>query len=99
MSEQKIVLILKDKTLTKLAGNPFGRELFQEQVKDKVDLNQRFLNVLPEQIDYLATSFVQGFFGEIYKQIGRDGMEKNFDISAPSIKNPKKSIMDKLMIM
>lgn len=99
MSEQRIVLVLKDKTLTKLAGNPFGRELFQEQVKDRVDLNKKFVIEIPEQIDYLATSFVQGFFGEIYKQIGRDGIEKNLDISAPSIPNAKKSIIDKLMIM
>lgn len=99
MSEQRIVLVLKDKTLTKLAGNPFGRELFQEQVKGKIDLNKKFVIEIPEQIDYLATSFVQGFFGEIYKQIGRDGIEENLEVSAPAIPNAKKSIIDKLMIM
>lgn len=99
MSEQRIVLTIKDKTLTKLAGNPFGRELFQEQVKGKIDLSKKFVIEIPDRIDYLATSFVQGFFGEIYKQIGRDGMEKLFDVIAPSIPNAKKSIMDKLMIM
>ena len=43
MSEQRIVLTIKDKTLTKLAGNPFGRELFQEQVKGKIDLSKKFV--------------------------------------------------------
>ena len=99
MSEQRIVLTIKDKTLTKLAGNPFGRELFQEQVKGKIDLSKKFVIEIPDRIDYLATSFVQGFFGEIYKQIGSDGIEKNLEIVAPSIKNVKQSIMDKLIIM
>lgn len=99
MSEQRIVLTLKDKTLTKLAGNPFGRELFQEQVKDKIDLNNQFIIEIPDQIDYLATSFVQGFFGEIYKKIGPEGMDKNMTVYAPSIINAKRNIMDKLMMM
>ncbi len=99
MGEQKIILTLKDKSLTKLAGNPFGRELFQEQVKNKIDLHKPFIIEIPAQIDYLATSFVQGFFGEIYKQIGQEGMENNFQVIAPSIHNAKESIIAKLMIM
>ncbi len=99
MTNQKIFLEIKDKSLTKLAGNSYGRKLFDDQVDGRIDLNQPFVIVLPEQIDYLASSFIQGFFGKIYTEIGREGMEKNFDIVVPKISNPKKAILDRLMLM
>lgn len=99
MAEQRVTLEIKDKTLTKLAGNSYGRKLFEEQVDGKIDLNQPFEIKFPEQIDYMASSFIQGFFGKIYTEIGRDGMEKNFDIVAPQISNAKSAILDRLMLM
>ena len=99
MTEQKVALEIRDRSLTKLAGNSYGRKLFSEQVDGKIDLDQPFTIEFPEQIDYLASSFIQGFFGKIYTVIGREGMEKNFDIIAPKIDNPKKVILDRLMLM
>lgn len=61
MKEQELFLEIKDKSLTKLAGNSYGRKLFDAQVDGKIDLNQPFVIVFPEQIDYLASSFIQGF--------------------------------------
>lgn len=99
MAEQKVTLEIKDKTLTKLAGNSYGRKLFEEQVDGKIDLDQPFVIEFPKQIDYMASSFIQGFFGKIYTEIGRDGMEKNFDIIAENISNPKSMMLDRLMLM
>lgn len=99
MTEQKVALEIRDRSLTKLAGNSYGRKLFSEQVDGKIDLDQPFTIEFPEQIDYLASSFIQGFFGKIYTEIGREGMEKNFDIIATKIDNPKKVILDRLMLM
>ena len=99
MTEQKVALEIRDRSLTKLAGNSYGRKLFSEQVDGKIDLDQPFTIEFPEQIDYLASSFIQGFFGKIYTEIGREGSEKNFDIIAPKIDNPKKVILDRLMLM
>lgn len=99
MSEQRILLEIKDRSLTKLAGNIYGRKLFGEQVDGKINMNEPFVIVFPDQIDYLASSFIQGFFGKIYTEIGREGMEKNFDVIVPKILNPKKAILDRLMLM
>ena len=99
MSEQRILLEIKDRSLTKLAGNIYGRKLFDEQVDGKINMNEPFVIVFPDQIDYLASSFIQGFFGKIYTAIGREGMEKNFDVIVPKILNPKKAILDRLMLM
>ena len=99
MTEQKVALEIRDRSLTKLAGNSYGRKLFSEQVDGKIDLDQPFTIEFPEQIDYLASSFIQGFFGKIYTEIGREGMDKNIDIIAPKIDNPIKVILDRLMLM
>ena len=99
MSKKVISLEIKDRSLTKLAGNSYGRTLFDAQVDGRIDLNEPFTIVFPEQIDYLASSFIQGFFGKIYTEIGREGMEKNFDVVVSKISNPKKNILDRLMLM
>ena len=108
MSKQVISLEIKDRSLTKLAGNSYGRKLFDAQVDGRIDLNEPFTIVFPEQIDYLASSFIQVNFikirnikynGEIYTEIGREGMEKNFDVVVSKISNPKKTILDRLMLM
>ena len=52
MSKQVISLEIKDRSLTKLAGNSYGRKLFDAQVDGRIDLNEPFTIVFPEQIDY-----------------------------------------------
>ena len=99
MSKQVISLEIKDRSLTKLAGNSYGRKLFDAQVDGRIDLNEPFTIVFLDQMDYLASSFIQGFFGKIYTEIGREGMEKNFDVVVSKISNPKKTILDRLMLM
>lgn len=90
MTEQKVALEIRDRSLTKLAGNSYGRKLFSEQVDGKIDLDQPFTIEFPEQIDYLASSFIQGFFGKIYTEIGREGMEKISTSSLQKSTIPKK---------
>ena len=75
-----------DKTVTRLAGNPYGRLVYEEQVKGKVDFGKTVYITFPDEIIYIASSFVQGFFDEIVKIVrfpgwkdtpqGRNDVEK-----------------------
>ena len=47
--QTKIVLQF-DKALTRLAGNEFGKSVFDTQVKDKIDYTQQTEIVFPDQI-------------------------------------------------
>ena len=42
MSKQVIPLEIKDRSLTKLAGNSYGRKLFDAQVDGQINLNEPF---------------------------------------------------------
>ena len=47
MNEQVISLEIKDRSLTKLAGNSYGRKLFDAQVDGQIDLNKILMSLPP----------------------------------------------------
>ena len=93
--EARIELIL-DRTVTGLAGYELGKKVFDEQVKDKIDYDSPITIVFPDNIKKLASSFIQGFFGEIIENIGIVGIEKQVTIVAENDKLPK-SIIENLL--
>lgn len=77
--ENKIELRFKN-TISRLAGNSFGQQVYNEQVKDKVDLNSSNIIVIPRQIEDIAISFVQGFIKEILEKISKEEFSNLFII-------------------
>ena len=74
------VNLVFDKTLSKLAGYVYGRKIYEEQVRGKIDLYQEFTIEFPEQIRGVASSFVQGFFANIVETIGLLATEERTNI-------------------
>ena len=68
-----IRLEFDDKTIIALAGYDYGKKIFNEQVGEQVDIDQGINLIFPDQIQKLASSFVQGFFSTWVK---RDGFQK-----------------------
>ncbi|TPR19948.1 hypothetical protein DY138_00495 [Apilactobacillus timberlakei] len=69
----KKIKINIDNTLTGLAGFPYGKEIFDNQVKNKLEENDYkygFEIIFPEQIKRVASSFSQGFFSYLIDKIG-----------------------------
>lgn len=50
-----------DKATTRLAGNPYGKSEFEKQIGDNIDLTKEITVIFPDQIEKVASSFVQGF--------------------------------------
>ena len=84
---QRIELVFP-KDFTKLAGNKYGKKIYQTQVKGVISFTGQIVFVIPSQIDRAASSFVQGFFDDIIKAIGIDGIESqiNFETEIPNFK-------------
>lgn len=80
------------KAVTRLAGNEYGRKIYNEQVKDKIDFSTKTQIVFPDQIISIASSFIQGFFDEIIANIGFMGVGEQVIVIAPRINVEEKII-------
>jgi len=91
------VIILKfEKSLTGLAGYDFGMETYNKQVDGKVDFSKEITLIFPENIQRIASSFVQGFFEKIIQQIGISGVRDSIIIKSSRV-NMKEKIVNNLM--
>ena len=84
----KIIIDLP-KDLTSLAGNSFGREIFDDFI-DINTLSKKTILVFPDNIERVAIGFVQGFISKV----GPENFKKLFELEG----NPKfiKSFWDRI---
>lgn len=85
-----------DKADTRLAGNPLGKQVYKNQVEHQIDYNCKNIIEFPNHIEKIASSFTQGFFSELVKNIGFVGIEKIIKIRARNEKLEKDMMEDLL---
>ena len=85
-----------DKSLTKLSGFDLGKDMFDEQIKGKISYENEIEIVIPERVDLIGSSFIQGFFEDIVNNIGISGVEKWVTLKS-AIPNIKEIVMDNLL--
>lgn len=71
-----------NKSITKLAGYDHGKDTYIKQIKNHIDYSTINILVFPENINQLASSFVEGLFEEIIEKIGLSNVEKIFQIKS-----------------
>lgn len=69
-------------TINRLAGNHFGVETYNNQVKENINYSKKNIIIIPEYIEDVAISFVQGFTQEIFNKIKKDEFDNYFEIQA-----------------
>lgn len=79
MSENYIKLEF-DPTVTRLAGYDYGREIYNSQVVGKINFTKVITIEFPDRIIKVASSFVQGFFKDIIKEIGLEMIHEKVKI-------------------
>ena len=95
MSNEKIIKLQFDKTLSGLAGYEYGKQIYNEQVKYKIDFKQNICIEFPDNIQRIASSFVQGFFEEIIANAGISSVGNTIDIKCVN-NELRQSIIDNL---
>ncbi|MBR5485516.1 MAG: DUF4325 domain-containing protein [Oscillospiraceae bacterium] len=70
------------KDINRLAGFPYGKKIYVEQVEHLISDKELITIVFPEHIEKAASSFVQGFFSTLVSTIGYEGIEKNIVIKS-----------------
>lgn len=93
----KTILLKFNKTLTKLAGNTYGQDIYEKQIKKQYSYGEKFKIIFPDEIDNIASSFIQGFFGELVNKIGIQGIKDDIEIESKTIKELKEYIIDNLI--
>ena len=71
-----------DTDVTRLAGNLYGREVYNKQLRGKIEFDKISVIVFPKEIENVASSFVQGFFADIVDHIGFNGINDKIEIQA-----------------
>lgn len=80
----RIELEFDDKSVSSIAGYKYGLSIYQEQVKSKIDFKaDKIIIVFPEYKNVIASSFIEGFFDEIIKNIGLVGIRNKIVIETP----------------
>lgn len=75
-NNESIIELTFDSTITRLAGFPYGEKVYEEQVAPRIDYSSPIVIAFPSQIVRVASSFVQGFFKEIIRNVGLEGIGK-----------------------
>ena len=78
------ILLEFDPELNCLAGTGYGQEVYNSQVKGKLDFNEKITIKFPERIKTASSSFIGGFLGELIKDIGKEKFEENVCFSGYS---------------
>ncbi len=96
MTENNYIKLKFDKTITRLAGFPYGEAVFNEQIKGYVDFSKPITIEFPEQIVKIASSFVQGFFKGIIYEVGIEEIGKSVEIVTSNLEL-KQTIISNLL--
>lgn len=77
-------------SLTSLCGNPFGRAVFTEQVENALKEQSIVTVLIPDNIDTVSMSFVQGFLSSLAEKYGMNNVSEHLIVcSAHSRVNRK----------
>ena len=75
------------KSTVALAGNPYGKNIFNDQVLPKIgDVDDEITISFPSQIQYVTSSFIQGFFDFWLRTMGYEEIKKKIVIKSENEK-------------
>lgn len=60
-----------EKTITNLAGNRMGNQVYKEKIASKINTNINNIVIFPAVIEDIASSFIEGIYKELGEQYGK----------------------------
>lgn len=88
---EKRIELRFDKLVVDLTGNKFGRNTYQNQIEPFWDSDNTMVVVIPECIDDIGSSFIQGIYAAISERYG-----KSEALQMLRLESSKQEIMDKI---
>ncbi len=80
----KTIFLMFDKSIIALAGEQYGRKVFNKQVRHNLGGADLYYHiVIPKNIKMMSSSFIQGFFHYWINTIGVEGVRSRVSIETP----------------
>ena len=96
MSRKENKIIFEDKTLSRIAGNPLGKDTWKA-ISDQIDWGGMNILIFPDYLTSVSSSFVQGFISEICSRIGIENIYRHFEFECNNSR-VKKKIEDSIIL-
>lgn len=90
IGSNKIELQFEDE-VNRLVGVEFGRDVYKRQIEKKINYSKKNIIIVPNAIEDISISFIQGLTEKIFENISKDEFEKYFKISG------NQNIVDKII--
>lgn len=81
----EIKIRLHDNSIDRLVKYEFGKRLYHEQVKHKLNEKQKNVIIIPDNIKNVSISFVKGLLDDIVTNWGREYFINNFQVRGPKL--------------
>ena len=98
----KNIKIKVNSNLVGLCGKERGQFIFEQQIRQEIreviEKEKSFTIIFPEHIKMISSSFVDGLFEELLKEIGLGDLEKRLSIES-SIPNLKEKMIKTFIAM
>lgn len=82
---KEIVLTVPKEYTTNLYGKELGLEIYENQLKNNIDLKSGTKPIFPKEIKRLSSSFIQALAKNIANEIGYTELPKRIHISDPNL--------------
>ena len=76
----KTIKLIFNGSLSSLCGNPFGKKVFDDQVKKYMSDDDQIKVIIPDSIDSVSMSFAQGFVSFVAEKYGMPNVTKHLII-------------------
>lgn len=81
----EIHIKIHGKGINRLTKHESGKEMYEEQIKDKLSNTRKNVIIMPDNIEDMSILFAQGLLEEMVRGISREYFMKNFEVKGPSL--------------
>ena len=71
-----------DRTLSHIAGNLYGQEVYDKQIKNRILMDQVNEIWFPDQIKGVSISFIQGMIKDLVNKYGKDDVLRKISLKS-----------------
>ena len=86
----KTIKLILDNSRSTVSGNPYGQDVYRDQVSSSFKEEKQIVVIIPEHITIVGMSFFQGFIHDIAEEYGISNVKKHL-----TIKSPHKRVMNR----